>query len=99
DVALATSVGGDDATVDHELHEASEPVPRHLSFGAVSIEDAHPRGGNGGIRCEDEPIRADAKVAVAHPLRKLRPVAFQAARVDDDEVVAGAVQLRKFHVR
>ena len=88
-----------DAVVDSELHEAAHAVAGHLRFGAVGVEDAHPHRRALGADGEDQPVGADAEVAVAHRSSERAPVALGRARVDDDEVVAGAVQLREVHAR
>src|SRR5207249_1333075 len=99
DVAPAATVGRYDAAIDDELHKAPQSVPGHLGFRAVRIEDAHLHGRD--VRCggEDQPIGASAEMAVAHAAGGVRPVSIQPTRVDDDKVVARAVQLHKVHVR
>ena len=48
-------------------------------------------------RGQDEAVGADAEVAVADRLRQRAPVPVERARVDEDEVVAGAVELGEVH--
>ena len=88
--------------VDDVLREAADAVAAHLGGGAVGVVVQHEEVGVRRRRGahEDQPVSADAEVAVAEPLDGLGgEVELLGEVVDDDEVVAEAVHLREceFH--
>src|SRR5262249_40871753 len=90
-------VGAHEVAVTYELGEAADAVAAHLGAAAVVVVDDHPAVGLPVRRPleQDEAVRADAASPVAQSLRERCRIAREArARVDVDEVVRRAVQLR-----
>src|SRR5581483_9496225 len=86
------------AALGVELRQAANTVAAHLGLGAVRVEDAHPHIRTLGRQRQDQAIGADTEMAVARLGGERRPVALAGGgAVQQDEVVAGAVQLRELH--
>ena len=82
--------------------EAAEAVAAHLAVGTVGVDDPHARGGGLGVLDEQDAVGADPEVPVADSRSRGRPVELQAirqraARVDQHEVIACALDFEKWN--
>ena len=86
------------AGVVQELTQAAQAVAAHLRLAAVAVENAHAGVRLPGGQGQNQPIRANAEVAVAQAGRQgagLQDLPGKA--IQHDEVVADAVHLGKSH--
>ena len=88
-----------DAMIVNEFRDTTDAVAAHLALAAVGVEHAHAGVGFFRWANEDEPIRADAEMAVADDFRQGDRVfrSGLANAIDIDVVVAGALHFGEAH--
>ena len=92
----------DPGALDEVFGETAEAVAAHLAVGAVGVDDRHAGGGGLGVLDEQDAVGADPEVPVADSRGGGGPVELQAvgeraARVDQHEVVACALDFEKWN--
>jgi len=99
-LSIAFRLPSDEALVEDELGEAADAVPAHLGRAAVGVDDAHAAVRAFGGQQQDEAVGADAAMAIAEARGERRGIAREpATRVDVDEVVRRALELRELERR
>ena len=91
------AVGLRQAAIDGVLDEAAHAVAGHLRLRAVRVVEHHAQRGDGRVAYKQQAVGANTEVAVTDRFGELMPIALDRARVDDEEVVAGSVELREAH--
>src|SRR5262249_17869105 len=82
------------AALPQVLREDAKPVAGLLGLAPVRVEDAEPDVGNARAGPEQDPVRADAPVAMADPANRRRPERkSDVALLHDEVVIAKPVSL------